>query len=404
MHHAIPATGAERIELIDALRGFALAGVLLVNLRDLSLFSFLTEEARSAMMTAAWDPLWAMVMAALVEKKAITIFTLLFGVGFAMQMQSAARRDEGMHHYVRRLLILLAIGIIHGLFWHADVLRFYAVMGLFLVPMRRLSSRMLAGIGLLLSVFPWSLFQPMVDSFAPSLTTPPEISASTFAAFAGSSMWRMLKANFSYDLWLKVTQWSLPLAFLGRLLIGAAIGRSNVLREPKQHSRFWSRLLIFTLPIGAVATASVVIRDHVDLGTWSIQQLWSNETASHLFQISRNVASLSLGLAYIAVFVLLFQRPAWARWLNVLSPVGRMALTNYLLQTFLGLGLFYGFGLGIGPHLGLAGVSLVFPLIFGAQIALSHWWLARFNFGPVEWVWRSLTYGRLLPLRPRPAM
>lgn len=397
MHQATPAEGAQRLELLDALRSFALAGVLLVNLRDLSLFGFLPEEARADLPTAGWDHFLAIVIAAFVEKKALTIFTLLFGIGFAMQAERAVESEQGMQYYIRRLLILLTIGILHGLFWSGDILRFYALMGLLLVPMRRMNSGTLFFVGLLLSLVPWGLLQSSVGSLG-SGSLPQDVMVMwAFAAFSSPSLPRMLQANFSYDLWLRVVQWSLPLVIFGRFVLGVAVGRMAVLRDPGAHSQFWKRLFILALSVGVALNAFIVIHDYHALS--AMREFLNSEMIEKFVQISREPASLSLALAYVSAFVLLFQRKTWRRWLNLLTPVGRMALTNYISQTFIGLGLFYGIGLGIGPRFGLVGVTIFFLVVFSAQIAVSHWWLARFNFGPLEWIWRSLTYGRWLELR-----
>ena len=128
--------------MLDALRGFALFGVLLVNLRDLSLFGFLSETARAGLVTARSDHWLDLAMTALVDVKAFTIFTVLFGVGFAMQAQRASAAGADMSRYVRRLLVLLAIGLLHAylLSW-GDILRLYALLGLLLLPVARLRAR-----------------------------------------------------------------------------------------------------------------------------------------------------------------------------------------------------------------------------------------------------------------------
>lgn len=113
----------------------------------------------------------------------------------------------------------------------------------------------------------------------------------------------------------------------------------------------------------------------------------------------RNLAPLNLALFYLSAFVLLFQRPAWRARLGLLAPVGRMALTNYLAQTVVAIALFYGVGLGIGPRFGMVGVCVATLAIFPLQLAASAWWLRRYRFGPLEWLWRSLTYGRMQPMR-----
>ncbi|HET9857558.1 MAG TPA: DUF418 domain-containing protein [Chthoniobacterales bacterium] len=381
-----PPSGPERLEHIDALRGFALAAVLLVNLRDLSLYGFLSDKARAALPTAHWDYIFGSILAAVIEHKAITIFTLLFGISFALQLRRVAVGSGFPIFYIRRLLVLLIIGVVHGIFWFGDVLRYYAVMGFFLLPARRLRPLTMVVIGLVIALFPWTLFYQLNDFFNRNALPSDQIAASALTTFGGSSLSEMVTGNVSYDWSIRLTKWSFPLAVLGRLFIGAAIGRSDALVEPKEHIRVWLWILMVTMPIGVGLTlfASLNADRTVPLA---------------LGPVIRGAASLSLGLAYIAIFILLFHLPLWRRWMSPLIAVGRMALTNYLLQTFVAIILFYGVGFGIGPRFGLIGTLPFFVAIFVIQIALSRWWLARFYFGPVEWMWRCLSYGSLIPMR-----
>ena len=125
----------------------------------------------------------------------------------------------------------------------------------------------------------------------------------------------------------------------------------------------------------------------------------ATDAGRNVLRLMRNATPLAMGLLYLAGFVLLFRRAAWARALGLLAPLGRMALTNYLAQTVIAVGLFYGVGLGIGPRFGLVGTLVFCVLILVAQIVASRWWLARYRFGPAEWAWRSLTYGQRQPMR-----
>ncbi len=193
-----------------------------------------------------------------------------------------------------------------------------------------------------------------------------------------------------------VANWTLLFFVLGRVLLGAALGRAGVLYEPQAHARFWRRLLAANALVGGVITGFLLLRDHG--GIAELLPWLATEPGRWAMRLLRNAAPLSLGLAYLAAFVLLFDQPAWRRWLQGLAPVGRMALSNYLAQTVLAIGLFYGVGAGLGPRFGLAGMLLAWTVIFALQLALSHWWLARFQFGPMEWLWRSLTYRRRQPL------
>ncbi|MEP7013862.1 MAG: DUF418 domain-containing protein [Verrucomicrobiota bacterium] len=387
-----PTRGKERIVLLDALRGFALFGVVLVNLRDLSLFSFLSETGRNSLSTAPWDHRLDLVMTGLVDVKAFTIFTLLFGVGFALQAQRADAAGRSMSRYVRRLTILLGIGLLHAyVFWWGDILRLYALLGLLLLPLHRLKPRALATLGVITAVFVTPFLRPIMSAWLPITASSDSANATALIAFQGTSLPAMLRANFAHDVWTRITAWGLPFYVLGRLLIGAALGKSRVLWEPQEHRRFWISLLFILSTLGLALTAFVMLRDNGAFGP--MQGWWQTEQARIVVRLARSAASLALGLGYVALFVLLFQRLSWRRWLARLAPVGRMALTNYIMQTVIALALFYGIGLGIGPRFGLLGVIATGTVIFFVQIMMSRWWLERFHFGPLEWVWRTLTYG-----------
>ena len=393
-----PTTSDQRIELLDALRGLALFGVLIVNLRYFSLFELLTNEARAALTTARWDEVIGAVLAALVDTKAITVFSILFGVSFMMQAQRSAARGEGMGRFVRRMLVLLGIALVHTyVFWWGDILRYYALMGLVLVLVVNWSARRLAWLGVVIVLLPSVFLRPVMPYLLPHVSSAPQASAAALAAFTGPHIVRMWRANLAYDLWTLVSSWSLWFFVLGRLLLGAALGRGGFLQNATGHVRFWIRLLIATLPSGLVLTTFVLLREHHWMGLGGAW--WTTEPGRMVNRLVRNVASLSLGMAYIAAFVLLFLRAGWRSWLRLLCPPGRMALTNYLLQTVLAVPLFYGVGFGIGPRFGLPGIIVVGIVLFSGQIFFSHWWLGKFRFGPLEWVWRCLTYGRWLPLK-----
>ncbi len=382
---------------MDALRGFALLGVLVVNLRDFSLFELLPETARAALPTAGWDHFIELGMAALVDGKAMTLFTILFGVGFALQMQRSAEAAGRKVTYLRRLFVLLLIGLVHASIWWGDILMLYALMGLLLIPFARLRARTLALLGLAVALFSSPLLRPWMNEWLPKIAPAPEASATALTAFGASQWDGMLSANASHALWSRLSAWGLPFFTLGRLLLGVALGYADVLRDPKSNERFWRRLRWVGLSLGILLTTFVMLRDQGVLGAASVW--WKTEPGRSILRIARSGGSLFLGLGYVALFVELFQKARWRGWLQYFSPVGRMALTNYLTQTVLGIALFYGVGFGIGPRFGLAGVLAAGAIIFAVQLWWSRWWLERFRFGPVEWVWRCLTYGRRFPLR-----
>ncbi|HJU40492.1 MAG TPA: hypothetical protein VJ724_13015, partial [Tahibacter sp.] len=154
---------AQRIELLDALRGFALIGVLLVNLRYFSLYELLPDAGKAALVTAGADRAIAFAFAALVDTKSITLFTFLFGIGFALQFDEGRRDAASTRRYLRRLGVLAAIGVAHGmLVWSGDILRYYAFAGLVLVACARLSTRALLAVGIAIALFGATLLRPLV--------------------------------------------------------------------------------------------------------------------------------------------------------------------------------------------------------------------------------------------------
>lgn len=376
-----PPSRAHRLPWLDALRGFALLGVWLVNLRSLSLHDLSRAVARPT--GTDWLDI---ALATLVDGKSFTLFTLLFGVGFALQMENDS--PERVRRFARRLGVLLIIGLLHAAFWWGDILRLYAVLGLLLLPLRRLRPWMLAVLGVVIAVGLTPVLRPWMAEWLRGGESDAVVNTRTLLAFRSGSFAEYWSANAAYDHWVRLSAWGLPFYVLGRLLIGAAIGRTEAFRDPLTHRARWARWCWIAFALGAACTLVVILRDqgHSALASpW-----WRTEPGRATLRILRSTGSLSLGLAYFAGFVWLAQGVRGSRLVDMLAPVGRMALTNYLLQTVVGLGLFYGFAAGLrverlGPLL-LLGLA-----VFAVQIVLSRWWLRRFQFGPVEWLWRAAT-------------
>ena len=391
----------ERSELLDALRGFALFGVLLVNLRSLSLYDLLPRDERAALPSTIIDAWLQPFMAALVDGTSITLFSLLFGVGFALQQQRAGHDPAGTRRYLRRLLLLFGFGLAHAyVFWWGDILRYYAVLGLLLIPLSRLPDRWLAGLGVVVCVGLPVWLQPVVPGLLPPQISSPESAARALAAFRSEDMATMLAGNLERDLRMRIAVWFLPAYVLGRLMIGAALGRSGVLREPERHLRFWRRLFVAMLVLGGGLTLFFALRA---AGVFGEALPWLDSVpGSMALRMGRFAAPLAMGLLYLAGLALLFQRQRWRRLIVLLAPLGRMALTHYIGQTIVAIALFYGIGLGLGARFGLVGTLVASLLILALQLAASRWWLARFRFGPLEWLWRSLTYLQVQPMRRQP--
>ncbi|WP_225411368.1 DUF418 domain-containing protein [Stigmatella hybrida] len=412
-----PASAHERVIFLDVLRGFALCGVFMSN----AYMHFSgryppPKEGVAPLLPSPVDPAVHALYEFMLAGKAMTLFAFLFGLGFALQMGRAQARGAAvLPLYTRRLTVLLCLGLTHlfGL-WYGDILSMYAVAGFLLLLFRDFSSKRLLVWSLVL-ILGVPLVLTMLQRFVPLLASSTETvqavaqqeraQAEAFqkqaqAVFDHGSFLETLRTNAAVHMKraLRPVYFAFLLIPLGKFLLGLLAGRHRLLQEPGQHRPLLRKLLGWGLLVGVVgSSASLAVgaltrAGHIPRGTpW----LFFMPTVSE-------IGVLGLAAFYMAGFALLFQRAPWQKGLSVLAPAGQMALTNYLSQTVISLLLFRGYGLGLGSKLGaLACLTLIFCL-FWVQVGLSHLWLSRFRFGPAEWLWRSLTYGKAQPMR-RPA-
>jgi uncharacterized protein len=205
-----------------------------------------------------------------------------------------------------------------------------------------------------------------------------------------------MNAAFQYDFYGHVdlradenVYWFL--AVFWKFLLGFLIGRRLLLQQAERHIPLFRRLLPWALAAGLAGNAVWLAFEAGALGE-------SPTPLTAAIWVPIEIGILGLSLTYLSALVLLFQRPAWKRRLSLLAPVGRMALTNYLAQSFLIVAVFYGVGLGLMGKIGTAVCIPIAIFFFAVLTAVSRWWLGRFRFGPAEWLWRSLTYGRAQPM------
>lgn len=373
MTERAPTPPSERIELIDVLRGFALFGVLLVNMQYFATPHY-TVFLQSAVAGASdWWSFWFVRLFA--ESKFYPLFSFLFGYGMAMQMRNARLRDQPFAGlYAWRLFLLLLIGGYHGLLWSGDILATYAMLGLILLPFRERSDSAL-------------------------------VTFAVVCLFAASIALSLLRLGALPDAWLEPTRAAFErlssgdrqairqaLRAMSMISFGLCAGRRQLLTHRLGGARRIGRLIAWGWIVGLPGNlAYLVLREQAG----SDELSWTWITAITVLAWSGPL----LAAGYAATLMRAFDAPRWRRRLVILAPVGRTALTNYVLQTIVCKALMSSHALGhfgpVRPPLGLFLTVLVFAL----QVAASHWWLQRFRFGPLEWLWRSLTYARRQPLR-----
>jgi len=354
----VPVAPAERCVPIDVIRGAALGGVLLVNL----LGAF--RVPLSAYILGSNEPLgWGGALLLAVSKgwiefRAFTLFSFLFGVGVAIQAGRVSKRLPGWF-LVRRFGALLAIGIIHILFiWNGDILTLYAICGVSVIPLLGLPEYALLFLGL--ALIAWPHIAPFPVAF-PATSTLKALTAGALHAYRDGT-WQELFAfrwRETRLLILPLLTLSLPRT-LGLMLWGIAAWRKGWMVNRPQLWK-WTAILGVTTGIAG-------------------QRLGVDEAAN-----------VGLALAYGSGLLLWNPR---ARWI---AAGGRMALTNYLLQSVIFGFVFYSYGLGWFGRVGAVATLLGGVAVYCIQLAVSQWWLKRFFFGPCEWLWRSASYLRWQP-------
>lgn len=411
----MPVSASERIVAMDALRGFALLGIGLMNIEGMvgPLFAAFTGLDPSLTGADRWADALLYIF---VQGKFYPLFSLLFGMGFAVMMaraQAAGRLFTGV--YLRRTLGLLAIGLVHMLLiWSGDVLTLYALIAFALLllfrntPQSRLPKwgialyllpALLIGalgvLGSLIQLEPTAaaeMNKAMAEQsrfMADALVVQREAYGAGSYAEAVAQRFEDFKMFLGFML---VMGWQI----LGLFLLGAWFVRSGAIARPGEFPQLYARLRWIALPLGlAMMLVSFRLLPSHDFGRMDV--VWG--LATGLLQ----VGGALMGLGYLAWIVRGLQSSVWAPKLGVLAPAGRMALTHYLLQSIVCTLIFYGYGLGYFEQLPRAWQVPFVLVLYALQVALSHWWLRRFRFGPAEWLWRTLTYLRLQPMRA-PAM
>ena len=399
-----PVAPAARIVEVDMVRGFALFGVLLVNMYGFG--------ADSIAWNSPTDKLAFAITRVFFESKSWTLFSLLFGFSFAVQLQRAQVRNSSiLPTYLRRLVVLFAFGAAHALLFDGDILMLYAELGLGLLLVRRLPTRvlLLLAIGLML-VFPLIRLVSAGDlpTGSDEVRSVGEARAQLEQAqsthvYATGSLAEVAADNASAIPANPLEDVKTPesgLAVFAMFLIGFSVGRSGVLRDIPGHISSIARLRAWGLGFGLAAMAAErVLAATAGYAVFRSQRAGPGVQFAGDLLFAYGIAALALG--YAATIILAAQTPRGRTILAPLAGVGRLALTVYLTQTLMFSTLFYGYGFGQVFRLGPTAVTAWAVLIFAVQVVVCQWWVRRFRFGPMEWLWRSLTYLTWQPLRLR---
>ena len=399
-----PVAPPERLASLDVLRGFAVLGILLVNIQDFSMVfaAYLNPTAfgdLSGLNRWAW-----MLTHVLGDQKFMTIFSLLFGAGILLVTSKAESKGlppAGLHY--RRIFWLFVIGLMHAyLLWRGDILVAYAVCAVWVYLFRKKKPKTLLIAGaafilipsLLYLFFSWSVpywppeaVESNLQMWAPSA----EQIAQELAIYRGGWLQQMgsrvpSAVAFQTFIFLIYIGWRVT----GVMLIGMALFKWRVL-SAERSGRFYRIMLAAGFGIGIPLVAAGVVRNFSAGWAWPYSMFvgWQ----------FNYWGSLGVAAGYIALVMLLCRSARLPALRKRLAAVGRMAFTNYLLQSLICTTLFYGHGFGLFGKVQRWQQILITIVVWTILLAISPLWLRRFRFGPVEWLWRTLTYKRAQPMR-----
>jgi uncharacterized protein len=368
-----------RIADVDALRGMALLGILVVNI------AFFASGYPFHLVADPRFDSWAdqgvtELVEMLVAMKAYLLFAFLFGYSFTLQMESAARRGVNfVPRFRRRAAGLFALGVLHAvLLFHGDILTTYAVFGLVLLAVRRISARtatIAAAVLLGTIAFLVALAAVSGASITPDQAEALAAGQRSTDALRGGLGSVILEHLRSLPAMISALAVQGPLA-LSAFLFGLAAGKHRALADVTRHSRLLRRVELVGYPVGLTGALLFVVGG----GTGNLTGLLISIVTAPL-----------LTAAYIATALRLFRTGRGARVASALAPAGRMSLSNYLGQSLICVLIFTGIGLGQVGELAPATVLLLAIAIFFAQLVLSRWWLNRHRYGPAEWALRAWT-------------
>ena len=399
-----PTPRAERIEGLDLLRGFAVLGILAMNIQSFAMVDpTYFNPTVSGDLTGVNFAVW-LVSHVFADMKFITIFSMLFGAGIVLLCMRAERRGEPPARLLRRRTVwLLVFGLAHAyLLWTGDILVWYSFSATLAYLFWRLRPGWLVAWGILfLAVgtglylfFQWSLPYWPPEAVANNRMwwdPPPEVVAARLDAYRGGWLEQMKERvpgalALQTFVYLIFGLWRT----LGPMLLGMAFLKWGIV-SGQRSKRFYTTMAVAGFACGLPLVASGLF--------WNVSHRWAWASSMYAGSLFNYWGSLFIASAYIALVMLVWQ----AGWLKgaqrLLAPVGRMAFTSYIMQTIVCTTIFYGHGLGLYGSTPRWGQALVVAGVWGLIIVAANWWLARYRFGPLEWLWRSLTYRTRQPMR-----
>lgn len=390
IHKSLKTT--KRLDVVDALRGFALlAIVLLHNLEHYNIYHFPEGQPEwlDLLDKGVWDTTFF-----LLAGKAFSTFSLLFGFSFFIQIHNQEERGYDFRkRFVWRLCVLVLFAQLHSLFYNGDILFLYAVCGLILPLVYKLPNKALLALAILFLLQPFEWYRMIHALSEPGAKT---LIGRLFMIYADrnipvtmeGTLLETIKSNIT-DGQLYTNLWQIENGRLFQVpalfIFGLLLGKKQYFVQSEQSIRFWKKILpVSTLAFVVIYVSRQLLMPYVAETSEMFKMAYSIAIGSYL--------NFSFMCVLVSLFVLLWFRKQGYAVQKALIPYGRMSLTNYITQSIIGCSIYYGYGLGLWKSTGATMTILIAFGIFGVQLAFSRYWLSHFRQGPLERLWKYLTW------------
>ncbi|HRZ96755.1 MAG TPA: DUF418 domain-containing protein [Paludibacter sp.] len=383
---------SKRLQVVDALRGFAIVSIMLLHNIEHFDFYFKPESLSAWMISldkGIWDTLFF-----LFGGKSYAIFALLFGLTFFIQSDNQEKKGRDFRgRFAWRLLLLLGFGLLNSAFYEGDILTIYAILGFALIPVARFSNKTVFWIAIVLMLQPFEWFNVINGFQHPELKMNDPASWAYFGKageyITGNSIvntWigNLTNGKIAVILWT----WEAGRVFqtISLFMLGMLAGRKSLFNASNENKTFWTKTLIFA----ALAFIPLFVSKN-NISNWiSIDSI--NRPLETIVSSWSNVAFM---LVLVSGFVLLFQTNTAHRILNVFSSYGKMSMSNYIMQSIVGAFIYYGFGLGLYKYTGATYCIMIGIVLAIFQGFFSHWWMKNHKQGPLETIWHKLTWMKI---------
>ncbi len=393
-----PTKEKKRIELLDVLRGFAILGIFVVNIVIMN-STFLNQDEFAKQWTSNIDQIANRILQLFFYSKFFPIFSLLFGLGISMQALKLFDKNKlSFSFFARRMFFLFLFGVLHILLlWSGDVLNIYAILGLLTTLMIKRSNKMIISLSICILFFPF--YDQLFEYLFNAINFKPEV---YLKDYTGVTVNETIKNGTYLDgIKLRVLEYfsNIPMLFgflgpiaISMFLLGLYLGKNKVYQTADV---FIQKI---KTPAIAIAIGTNIYRV-LFLFVLPKYEFYSTEMLRPIFIKLMVLSDTMMGLFYLWVIGWLWYNTKWKTILSPLKHVGRMALTNYIMHSFIGLLLFSSIGWKLYETLSPSQTLATAFVVFVFQIVFSKIWLTYFQFGPLEWVWRCLTYKELFPIK-----